>query len=466
MATKKTAKKTSGNKVKKVNPAAAGEVTVRMYRQGLGDCFLVTLPTKDGKPFYIMIDCGVILGTPDAAGKMQKVAADIAKTTNGHIDLLVATHEHWDHLSGFLQAQDQLKGITFDNVWVAWTEDPADELARELSEKHKKLRIALVAAATRLRLSGESDGVIDGMLEFFGAAGQGTTRDALKIVKGFHDKPRFCLPADAPVKFDGVDARFYVLGPPHDLKLIKRFNPSKADPETFDLMKLYLDRHAPQIVDADLNAPFDPIAQIPMDAARQVSFFQTHYWGESARPADTDKGVEDEETDQSWRRIDGAWLDFSSALALALDAATNNTSLVLAIELADDRVLLFAADAQVGNWLSWQDLSWTVDGKTVTGPELLRRTVLYKTGHHGSHNATLKEKGLDMMENLKVALIPVDHEMAKKKGWGKMPLDTLEQALNQATEGRVLRIDRPIPAALEGRVRQDESESLYYEVKV
>jgi uncharacterized protein YfiM (DUF2279 family) len=42
----------------------------------------------------------------------------------------------------------------------------------------------------------------------------------------------------------------------------------------------------------------------------------------------------------------------------------DNTSLVLAIELADGDVLLFAADAQVGNWLSWQDLTWSVDGRT------------------------------------------------------------------------------------------------------
>src|SRR6185295_16271734 len=124
----------------------------------------------------------------------------------------------------------------------------------------------------------------------------------------------------------------------------------------------------------------------------------------------------------SWRRIDGEWLAGSPELALQLDSLTNNTSLVLAIELpagggSDRDVLLFAADAQVGNWLSWQDLKWTVDGKEVTGPDLLKRTILYKVGHHGSHNATLKEKGLEEMERLRVALIPVNQEMAGKKGW-------------------------------------------------
>jgi hypothetical protein len=100
---------------------------------------------------------------------------------------------------------------------------------------------------------------------------------------------------------------------------------------------------------------------------------------------------------EPWRRIDGAWLSTAPEPALHLDNLTNNTSLVLAIELPDGDVLLFAADAQVGNWPSWQDLAWPVAGGTVTGPDLLRRTRLYKVGHHGSHNGTLKAQGLDLM---------------------------------------------------------------------
>ena len=70
------------------------------------------------------------------------------------------------------------------------------------------------------------------------------------------------------------------------------------------------------------------------------------------------------------------WLGASADLALQLDSRTNNTSLVLAFELVDSgHVLLFAADAQVGNWLSWHDLAWTVDDKPVTAADLLARTV-------------------------------------------------------------------------------------------
>ena len=49
---------------------------------------------------------------------------------------------------------------------------------------------------------------------------------------------------------------------------------------------------------------------------------------------------------------------------------TNNTSLVLAIErIADGKVLLFPADAQEGNWLSWHDVAieWNVIGGAGAG---------------------------------------------------------------------------------------------------
>ena len=76
-----------------------------MYRQGLGDCFLVSFPTADGGQFHVVIDCGVLLGTSDATRKIGDVVADIRETTGDHVNLLVATHEHWDHVSGFSQAE-------------------------------------------------------------------------------------------------------------------------------------------------------------------------------------------------------------------------------------------------------------------------------------------------------------------------------------------------------------------------
>jgi len=126
-------------------------------------------------------------------------------------------------------------------------------------------------------------------------------------------------------------------------------------------------------------------------------------------------------------------------LALQLDSATNNTSLVLAFEFIDSGdVMLFVGDAQAGNWRSWDTLSLEVkdaDGNTqkVTAADLLARTIFYKVGHHGSHNATLKEKGLERMKsNRLAAVIPVDVNVAHDvKGWKRMPLPSITRALKK-----------------------------------
>lgn len=44
------------------------------------------------------------------------------------------------------------------------------------------------------------------------------------------------------------------------------------------------------------------------------------------------------------------------------------------------------------NWRSWSEGSFTDGTAEVTVKDLLGRTVLYKVGHHGSHNATLNGK--------------------------------------------------------------------------
>jgi len=81
--------------------AALPRVAVRMYRQGLGDCFLVTLRREDGTPWRMLIDCGVILGTPDTTERLKEVIANLVADTGGRLDVLVITHEHYDHVAAF-----------------------------------------------------------------------------------------------------------------------------------------------------------------------------------------------------------------------------------------------------------------------------------------------------------------------------------------------------------------------------
>jgi beta-lactamase superfamily II metal-dependent hydrolase len=427
---------------------------IRMYRHGLGDCFLIALPRTDGvnRPFYIMIDCGVILGTSDPGSIMAEVVENIIAATGGEIDLLVATHEHWDHLSGFIQAQAAFDKLTVHEVWLGWTEDNRDSLTRKLKRERDRALTSLRLGLNRMQLAGEDQteeaAELGGILEFFGAAKGASTGDALAYVKKKCDNLRYCLPTDAPVQRGG--ATFYVLGPPHDEKLLRKINPSKREKETYGLaldgLQLFMDGAATALEINDKGRPFDRQFEIPFPYAAEMPFFKQHYWMS--------------EDASMWRRIDVDWLDGSTELALQLDSLTNNTSLVIAIELRDGDVLLFAADAQVGNWLSWQDLEWNVDGKKVPGPDLLKRAILYKVGHHGSHNATLKQDGLEQMKNLRVAMIPVDEKMAKKKRWNHMPLDELVDELEQRAKGAVLRADKRMPPTQE----QVIEDPLFFEV--
>ena len=153
--------------------APAAGVKIRMYRQGLGDCFLLAFATGAGRPCYMLIDCGVLLGTQDAGGKMRQVAESLRDSTGGRIDVLVATHQHWDHLSGFDQAREIFDEIDFGEVWVGWTEDPGNELANRLRARRRAHLQALSAAARSLRAVGAAPKAetLEAVLGFFGDLG-------------------------------------------------------------------------------------------------------------------------------------------------------------------------------------------------------------------------------------------------------------------------------------------------------
>jgi hypothetical protein len=412
---------------------------VRMYRQGLGDCFLLTYGEAE-EAKHLLIDCGVLKGTPNAAGQMQKVVQNISDTTGGHLDVLVVTHEHWDHLSGFLQAQALFAKVKVGEVWMAWTEDPDDELAAELRARKQK-RLQGIVAAQALADAGETAAarrtkrMLDVLLGFngdFGAGAKQTTGAAFDWVKKRKAELQYLRPGDQlfdhPV-LPGV--RIYVLGPPHDRRMIKRSDPSKKTPEVYELTAnaavhdgFLSASEALAKGDVPETQPFDPFFAVPEElAAGEHPLFKRY-----------------EQSRQKWRRIDHDWLGYAGQLALQLDGDTNNTSLVLAFELEDGgSVLLFPGDAQVGNWLSWETLKWELDdGKTVRSDDLLARTVLYKVGHHGSHNATLREKGLELMSRGDLtAMIPVNRKTAKKMDW-QMPFPGLYDRLQEKTKGRIL----------------------------
>jgi hypothetical protein len=67
------------------------------------------------------------------------------------------------------------------------------------------------------------------------------------------------------------------------------------------------------------------------------------------------------------------------------------------------------------------------------------------------------------MENLQIAAIPVDQEMAVKKRWGQMPRPSLVAALKTKTSGAVLRSDADAPQELAAAVK---STALFFEITI
>src|SRR5258708_5854762 len=85
-----------------------GEVVIRMYRQGLGDCFLLAFPPVSGtKPVYVLIDCGVLQKTLREPEKMRSVVAHIEKTTGGEHDPPILNPQHLHHLAGLSHPPDR-----------------------------------------------------------------------------------------------------------------------------------------------------------------------------------------------------------------------------------------------------------------------------------------------------------------------------------------------------------------------
>jgi hypothetical protein len=445
------------------------QLRIRMYRHGLGDCFLLTVPDAKGQPFHIMIDCGVILGTKNINDRLGAVLDDVIKTTGGNLDVLVVTHEHYDHVAAFSRLPEKFAEpgtsepgkLSVQAVWFAWTEDPLDKLGKLIRTQRAARKEALAGLLGRLDRMGAAaaaPSAVPAALSFFGidekgqdtGEGIGATAQAMINAAGFapRDSIHYWKPGEIWTS-DAVPAiRIHVLGPPRDEKALRK---------TDSTVEVYhLDAGSPEASvrmsaadggDARIGGPYSPfegpyrrkLSDLRSGSAVDplATFLAENYW--DARPVTPDG-------DRSWRRIDDIWLGSAEQLALALDSATNNTSLALAIELTGSRdVLLFPADAQVGNWLSWHDIKW----ENFTTADLLCRTRFYKVGHHGSHNATLKTKGLEMMpEKGMVAFIPVDQEMAKQKRWFEMPLDHLLDALKERCGDGVVRIDKDLPAGL------------------
>lgn len=461
--------------------------TVRMYRQGHGDCFLIAFPREGGgDPYYVMIDCGYKPGSQaflDHGKSIGDVVKHLHASCGGHLDLAILTHEHQDHLNGIWKSADPyFKDFEIEEAWVAWTEDPDNDLANDLRKRHKDQLLGLLAARRELALAaGETDPAVKrldsllglelgngeeklSMAEMLAAAEdpeKSVNKQGMKLIKEKADAKRgrkYRYPGKEPVLLEGsAGIRAFILGPPESAELIADEDPRLG--EGFPQAHAFSFAAAARAPQGQRTSPFSRHHFVPREFAfeSETQFFNDYY-GKSTEPTD-DVNRTEVPSNAPWRRIDDEWLYSAETLALKLNSGINNTSLAVAFELPKSKkILFFAADAQRGNWISWKDVKFKDGQESITAKDLLSRAVLYKVGHHGSHNATLSGTANDDHPNLGwmgqgaaaaefTAMITAVNKWAMTKNdppWVH-PLPSIKEALLKKARGRVFQTDENTP---------------------
>lgn len=418
---------------------------IRMYRMHeLGDCFLLSFDDKD-KTSHVLIDCGSFRNSNESSKKFKEITKDIRNIVGDKgIDLVVATHQHNDHMSGFQYGRHDFESIGINQVFLSWLDDENDTLALDIGEQHNKVvkKLDNIRGILKNRKFKALDSTVRQALnevvdERSFKADSSFTGKATKFLKEVGKNPIQYLRPGQIVNVPNISedlVKIHVLGPPRNYKAIRSTNPRKG--ESYD-------KHLKNILFS-----IDELSNALSDQSSDNNFpFNGKYREFPQNKTASKKTIEQFKryNKEKWQKIDHDWLNISKRFALHLNSYTNNTSLVLAFELVQTgKVLLFVGDAQAGNWRSWDSIEW---GENINSEEkmnrLLRNTVFYKVGHHGSHNATSK-KALDRMTSEElVAFIPVnkaDANLKKENPW-RMPAKNLYRELNKKTKGRMARMD-------------------------
>jgi beta-lactamase superfamily II metal-dependent hydrolase len=387
-----------------------------MYNVGFGDCFLLTFPAPD-RPRKVLIDSGThpAGGAPHAmADVVGRIIADVTEDGGPRIDVVVGTHRHRDHVSGF--AQDAWQEVKVGEVWLPWTEHPRDPQARAIRETQGRIARHLTLALNR---PGADRGLRD-------LAANSLPNEAamLTLHEGFGGRPRrrFLPPRRrdrrvfAPALLPGVLVR--CLGPSRDPEVIRDMDPPVG--------QSYL-----QLIDtAEDASPQDDDPFQRRWAVEAQAFRQAH--------PELALNVTDLEA------VHGAGGEHERAVAVALERAVNGTSLMLMFSTGKAH-LLFPGDAQWGTWrVVLDDPEWRA---------VLGRTSFYKVGHHGSHNATpirfVKEM-LPKGDNVwaMISTRPVE-------AWPQIPKAELLGALKRKTK-QVIRSDQEATASPPGFTRNGD----------
>lgn len=375
----------------------SNSIRIRMYRVGFGDCFLVSLPVSDAFR-HILVDCGV--HGKGNIGTMDDVIANIATVTDSKLTIVIATHAHQDHISGF----DGEKFGTFEigEVWMPWTENPEDALAAKLRKKHAALAAQLSSHfAAQAFVSGQQSK--SRLAATAAVANLVANKSALKSLHsgfGVDAKVRFFTAGDSLANIADIPGlSVSVLSPPRDEKFLAKMDPPAG--------QSYLRLDGNRVEAANQLRPLSSKWEVKLNA-RELKHLR----------------LSDEEKKRLQADVSG---DAADGLAFTLDKAINNTSLVLLFTFRGQS-LLFPGDAQYGNWQSWLEKDAAAD--------ILSRVTFLKVAHHGSHNATPRN-ALERMATGEFAAMMSTQNVP----WKSIPRLPLVDRLMQQTKKRTVRSD-------------------------
>jgi beta-lactamase superfamily II metal-dependent hydrolase len=423
---KKAAKKTAGKTVATGNgnpaPGAASPpvvstgqmkgLRIRMYRVGFGDFFLLSVPTAAGAR-HILIDCGV---HAQDLGSIREAVAQMAVDCGAKLALVIMTHRHADHISGFGTCAEVFRTITVDRVWMPWFEDPANDTAKAFQTS-----LTALAARVSLRLAARGDAgsqlaaMVDNITGGMTVSGVSNNQKALEVLnKGFmnqpeHDYYRADDAAKLPRDLEDAGLSAQILGPPSDLSLISKMTDKNN-----------------QFLTGTAETDDDSASSFPK-AFRVV---------EADYPADAFSIFS---KDQIKAMIEGAQPDVMAAQATAADNTLNNQSLVILFSFAGKN-LLFAGDAQWGNWENFlYGGAFGTPGHTEMterAKAILGKIDFYKVGHHGSTNATPK----DAVAAMRLGCVGMCSTQIH--AYNEVPREPLLKALSQRMQGQLARSDQ------------------------
>ena len=200
------------------------------FCQGIGDCHLLKFPKDGGGDFWMLIDCGIHSSITGGTDKIKEIVKNIRSLT-ARLDLVVLTHEHWDHNSGFLAAKQEFQSIDVGELWMGWTEDPHDPQARQLDKFKGAALTALQEANGRLdrvnglgpHLSAIKNG-LEGVLGSNFGAKRGKKFDRRAMLRSSLQKAvvKYLEPKTPPISVPELakSVRIYVLGPPRDAAML------------------------------------------------------------------------------------------------------------------------------------------------------------------------------------------------------------------------------------------------------